>query len=1305
VEWISTRSRAGADLGESIRNSMRAAYAKGGVEWVLLGGDSDVIPARYGHVTFGTGDPLIPTDMYYACLDGTWNADGDSLWGEAWHSLYDPGDNADLYAEVYLGRMPASTLAEASILVDKSIGYETPEEIASKRKFLMLAEVIFPVPYNPPQTIVLDGAEVSNEIYELYLAMDPWVVTTRLYENYAAYPGSLPLTKERSIDSLDAGTNHVLHVGHGYSYNMSVGDGTILNYDASQLANGGSLFSMYLLNCTNCAFDTDCLAESFLLNPSGGAFAATGATRSAYPSASRPVLEEYYRLLYARGVVRLGELFTRSRLPYTPTSLGETADRWTHFIYNYFGDPEAMMFRGTPKTLAVTAPPSLLFGPNVVAIRVESGGLALDSAFVCLYKGGDDYVYGYTDPSGEITFGDFTVKSAGSVALTVTARDHARHEGSIAVAQTGSAYLRVSDRTVQDVIVGNGDGVLDGGETVRLLVRLKNTGLAAATGISAVLRSSDPAVTVTDSTALYPSISPGNEAWGSDPFAFSVSAAVPDGHTIEFSLAASASGDGPWRDRFAFEAHCPALEIYVCSAKDTLPYGDNDGVIEEGESFLLRIALKNFGTGSARGLSGIVRSLDPDIVVTDSTSTYGEVPLLGVSFGSGYVLSETSIGDTNYYRFEVTDFYGRTFAKRMELERPGAPTGVVLNSTFGPTEMHVTWRAPDALERYRYRVYRALAAGGPFGLVTPDHVGHTMFTDAGLLPSTRYYYAISTVDSCGNESPPSDVVTGTTNPPAQAGWPLKVAKETASSVKVGDIDGDTRADIVIGSNRVYAWHADGMELRDGDGQPLSWGVFSPLGDNFTATVALANLDGVPGLEIIAASWNTREIYIFNKDGAVLPGWPKSTAYLCWASPVIGDLDGDGDLEIVAYDRSGVVYAWHHDGTELRDGDANPATNGPFFVTKNPGTWHFSTPALADVDADGVVELIVCSPADSIYCLNVDGSRVPGWPVPVADAGATITASPAVGDIDGDGNMEVIVPSSSGRIYGLNHDGTSMAGWPKWVYMNTSTIAPSPALADLDGDGLLEVVIAGLDGKCYVFRHNGAAYPGWPQPYTSLSSGRTESSPVIADIDGDRSLDIILACEEGRLNAWRSNGQTIAGFPIETHAFLRGTPVLHDIDRDGDVELITSCWNTNIYVWDLDGEWYDGFAQWNGFRANIYNSGWKEFNAATGAGGEEEMPVAAALELAQNYPNPFNPTTTIPFTVPGGAYAMRRVRIAVYDVSGAVVRVLADGMMRGGRGEVVWDGRNARGQKAASGVYFIHLSSGPFEISRKMVLLR
>ena len=330
----------------------------------------------------------------------------------------------------------------------------------------------------------------------------------------------------------------------------------------------------------------------------------------------------------------------------------------------------------------------------------------------------------------------------------------------------------------------------------------------------------------------------------------------------------------------------------------------------------------------------------------------------------------------------------------------------------------------------------------------------------------------------------------------------------------------------------------------------------------------------------------------------MPGWPQALIHLCWASPVIGDFDGDGDREIIAYDVAGMVYVWHHDGTELTDGDSNPATNGPFFQAGlSADGWHVLTPALADMDNDGIVELIVAAPSDYIYVLNSDLSPVTGWPVHIGDEGANVGASPVVGDIDGDSRPEVIMQNSYSRVLGLNHDGTAMPGWPKWVNGN-SFFAGSAALGDLTGDGKLEVVIPGMNGLCHIFRYDGSSMPGWPKEYSD--SGGTESSPVIADIDGDGNLDIVLGGENGRIVAWDLAGNYLAGFPIQLKNFVRGTPSVRDIDLDNDLELIASCWDQNIYVWDLSAGYYRGCVAWSGFHGNRFNSGWKELVTSTDA---------------------------------------------------------------------------------------------------------
>ncbi len=90
-----------------------------------------------------------------------------------------------------------------------------------------------------------------------------------------------------------------------------------------------------------------------------------------------------------------------------------------------------------------------------------------------------------------------------------------------------------------------------------------------------------------------------------------------------------------------------------------------------------------------------------------------------------------------------------------------------------------------------------------------------------------------------------------------------------------------------------------------------------------------------------------------------------------------------------------------------------------------------------------------------------------------------------------------------------------------------------------------------------------------------------------------------------------------------------------------------------------------------------------------------------FQLAQNFPNPFNPTTTISFSLARSS----AVRLAVYNVLGREVKVLAQGTLEAGRHEVVWDGTDHRGRSVASGVYCYRLETIEYIDAKKMILLK
>src|SRR5262245_33273594 len=119
TEWIAANYRNGSDGAETIRNFVKDAYSLWGTKYLLLGGDSQQIPVRLAYSAFypNPGGHSNPADMYFGCLDGDWNADHDAIFGEF------GSDNADLWEEVYVGRLPTRSNAEVTMMVNKVKNY------------------------------------------------------------------------------------------------------------------------------------------------------------------------------------------------------------------------------------------------------------------------------------------------------------------------------------------------------------------------------------------------------------------------------------------------------------------------------------------------------------------------------------------------------------------------------------------------------------------------------------------------------------------------------------------------------------------------------------------------------------------------------------------------------------------------------------------------------------------------------------------------------------------------------------------------------------------------------------------------------------------------------------------------------------------------------------------------------------------------------------------------------------------------------------------------------------------------------
>jgi hypothetical protein len=101
--------------------------------------------------------------------------------------------------------------------------------------------------------------------------------------------------------------------------------------------------------------------------------------------------------------------------------------------------------------------------------------------------------------------------------------------------------------------------------------------------------------------------------------------------------------------------------------------------------------------------------------------------------------------------------------------------------------------------------------------------------------------------------------------------------------------------------------------------------------------------------------------------------------------------------------------------------------------------------------------------------------------------------------------------------------------------------------------------------------------------------------------------------------------------------------------------------------------------------------------------EDDGNLPGNFRLHQNWPNPFSDNTRLAFEI-GAAAQSQLAKLTVYDILGREVRTLVSGQFAPGRHEALWDGRNERGARVPSGIYFYVLQAGPSRLVKRLVMV-
>ncbi len=1295
VSWIDANYSGGTDLTERIRFFIQDAYESWGTTFILLGGETNIVPIRDAWSAY-YGGWEVTNDLYYSDLDDNWNLDGDSKFGEGYAGVTSPGDSVDLYPDIFVGRAPTANTLEVETFVTKTLTYEKMPDGLFAARNLYLAEVLFPYDWEEGQLISTDGAE--HVVEPVLPLLPPEVHPALVYQNYQPFPESFELTAQAALDSLNVGHNITSHVGHGNKDILRCSKNEYITVqDVDALTNGVERCGfLWMLNCTSTKTEEDCIAEHFMNNPNGGSTFVFGPTRFCFPTTAKDYYYTWHELLYD-GVDRTGVVSAMCKIPYVPESSYDNTDRWTQMSYVFLGDPESRLWTKRPVALSAIHDSSVPLGATDLTVTVVDPA-AVDSALVCLVKDDEVYATGYTNASGQVVL-SFTPQTTGSMTITVTAKNHYPYEDSVGVTSSTGAHLTLRSTTVDDDAVGGSDGNANGsaeaGETVELGITVGNGGLTAATGVTATLSTTDPYAALVDGTESLGTI--GATSQVAYPAAFSVDIAdsCPNDYDIEFTLQFDEPARGSWTDTYTLRVLRPILTQLRNNYDD-----GNDGVPHVGETVTLTIDILNEGNGEADVVSAELNYPSAEVSISDSLDTWGDIAAGAAASGqTGFVFTVNS-AITQEFELVLTDEDGKTWVKNFDVVAPPIPTG--LDGRVKATTIYLTWDPDVTEDLWGYDIYRTDHPFGTFEQVNSAVIERiSCYEDAGLAENQRYYYYVSAIDSSGNEGVHSDTLEINTNPPAQAGWPLMGGEAMYGSPLAVDVDLDGDLEVLVGSGEIYGWHHDGTEIIDGDGDPRTEGVLAEEGTGgYRSSIAVGQLDSDPYLELVGAAFGdvgpeghpAYEIWAWNaEDGTVLPGnWPVLLNKLCWATPTLSDLDHDGIDEIILPCADGYLYVWNADGS----GFLNP--NGTF--ASLDASWAFGSVAVVDIDHDYDLEIVVPSRSDSIYCFNPDGSMVQGWPVNV---GGDARGSVAVGDVNNNGMIEVVASSNSNEVWLFSSDGSVFPNWPQPCVQNDD-FASSPTLADLDGDGDLEILITSTDAKIHVWTWEGAVYPGWPQTMVGGDFNDKRGSVSVGNIDNDPDVEIVVGSNNGKVYGYDTDGSPLAGWPIQTDGEVISSPALADLDLDGDVEVIVSGMDGLVYVWDTEGSYDDGDGvEWGSWRHNSRRTGFYNYELEVGVPGDESWSVSGA-RLDQNVPNPFNPVTMIAYAVPDGG---ADIDLAVFNIAGARVTTLASGRVAGGRSSVTWDGTDSHGVPVASGIYFVRLTAEDTALTRKVVLMK
>ncbi len=379
----------GSDLQEKIRSFIKYTVQNSNIDYVTLAGDTDAIPHRaafaFDATTSSSSANDIPCDMYYSCLDGDWNANGNDVYGE-------DDDNVDYFPDVYVSRLSVTASDEVENYITKMINYEKGESDNYEKAAGFSMEL---------------WSESNSESAQQYI-----------YDRY--FPQNFQIdfhygdnnTDENFFNTLNSSYNITQHTGHANKNILALGDGHYVRNNDIDMLNNDFCGMFYTIGCWSAAIDYDSIGEKFITTPNSFS-GYIGNTRYGWGAPASPAFgfsefyqKAFFRNMFERDIRRIAQGNALQKLDFIPYMTGTSVYKWVAYELIALGDAPYKLYLNNPSELNVTQN----LDRDQIVLHVTDNSEPVAGCYAV-----HGYNSGYTDYNGDISF----PRSASSDSISV----------------------------------------------------------------------------------------------------------------------------------------------------------------------------------------------------------------------------------------------------------------------------------------------------------------------------------------------------------------------------------------------------------------------------------------------------------------------------------------------------------------------------------------------------------------------------------------------------------------------------------------------------------------------------------------------------------------------------------------------------------------------------------------------------------------------------------------------------------------------------------------------------------------------